>query len=36
MDEFISKVGGCAEILAVVRSGAMVIARGKQVLGTEI
>ena len=36
MDEFISKVGECAEILAVVRSGAMAIARGKQVLGTEI
>ena len=36
MDEFISKVGDCAEILAVVRSGAMAIARGRQVLGTEI
>ena len=36
MAEFISKVGECAEILAVVRSGAMAIARGKQVLGTEI
>jgi len=36
MDEFISKVGECAEILAVVRSGAMAIARGRQVLGTEI
>jgi acetolactate synthase-1/3 small subunit len=36
MDEFISSVGECAEILAVVRSGAMAIARGRQVLGTEI
>ena len=36
MDEFISKVGDCAEILAVVRSGAMAISRGRQVLGTEI
>ena len=36
MDEFISKVGDCAEILAVVRSGAMAIARGRQVLNTEI
>jgi len=32
MDEFISKVGECAEILAVVRSGAMAIARGRKVL----
>jgi len=36
MDEFISKVGECAEILAVVRSGAMAISRGRQVLNTEI
>jgi len=36
MDEFISKVGDCAEILAVVRSGAMAISRGRQVLVTEI
>jgi acetolactate synthase-1/3 small subunit len=33
MDEFISRVGGCSEILAVVRSGAMAIARGHNVLG---
>jgi len=32
MDEFIEKVGGCAEILAVVRSGAMAIARGRKAL----
>jgi len=32
MDEFISRVGNCAEILAVVRSGAMAIARGQKVL----
>lgn len=32
MDEFIFKVGECAEILAVVRSGAMAIARGRKVL----
>lgn len=32
MDEFIAKVGECAEILAVVRSGAMAIARGRKVL----
>ena len=36
MDEFISNVGECAEILAVVRSGAMAIARGRKVLSTEI
>ena len=36
MDDFISKVGECAEILAVVRSGAMAIARGRKVLSTEI
>ena len=36
MDEFIFKVGECAEILAVVRSGAMAIARGGKVLSTEI
>ena len=34
MDDFISQVGGCAEILAVVRSGAMAIARGQKVLKT--
>ena len=32
MEEFISKVGECSEILAVVRSGAMAIARGRKVL----
>ena len=32
MDEFIERVAGMAEILAVVRSGAMAIARGPQVL----
>jgi acetolactate synthase-1/3 small subunit len=36
MDDFISEVGECAEILAVVRSGAMAIAHGKNVLSTEI
>ena len=36
MDDFISKVGECSEILAVVRSGAMAIARGRKVLSTEI
>ena len=36
MDEFISRVGECAEILAVVRSGALAIARGRKVLSTEI
>jgi acetolactate synthase-1/3 small subunit len=35
MDDFISKVGECAEILTVVRSGAMAIARGRNVLTTE-
>jgi acetolactate synthase-1/3 small subunit len=33
VDEFIAAVGACAEILAVVRSGAMAIARGHTVLG---
>ncbi len=32
MDDFISRVGACSEILAVVRSGAMAIARGHNVL----
>ena len=36
MDDFISRVGECSEILAVVRSGAMAIARGRKVLSTEI
>ena len=33
MDEFIGRVGECTEILSVVRSGAMAIARGHNVLG---
>jgi acetolactate synthase-1/3 small subunit len=33
MDDFIARLGGCSEILAVVRSGAMAIARGHNVLG---
>ena len=33
IDDFITRVGDCAEILAVVRSGAMAIARGHNVLG---
>lgn len=32
MDEFIGKVAECSEILAVVRSGAMAIARGRKTL----
>ena len=32
IDEFIDRVGRCAEILAVVRSGAMAIARGPKLL----
>jgi acetolactate synthase-1/3 small subunit len=32
MDRFLERVGACAEILAVVRSGAMAIARGPKVL----
>jgi len=36
MDEFIAKVGECSEILAVVRSGAMAIARGRKVLSWAI
>jgi acetolactate synthase-1/3 small subunit len=32
IDAFITRVGDCAEILAVVRSGAMAIARGHNVL----
>jgi len=34
MDQFITRLGACSEILAVVRSGAMAIARGHNVLGT--
>jgi acetolactate synthase-1/3 small subunit len=33
MDAFIARLGACSEILAVVRSGAMAIARGHNVLG---
>jgi acetolactate synthase-1/3 small subunit len=36
MDHFIAQVGACADILAVVRSGAMAIARGEKVLSAEI
>lgn len=36
MDAFIFRVGECAEILAVVRSGAMAISRGGKVLSTAI
>jgi len=32
MDQFIDRVSACAEILAVVRSGAMAIARGPKLL----
>jgi acetolactate synthase-1/3 small subunit len=32
MDEFIERIDTCAEIIAVVRSGAMAIARGRKVL----
>jgi len=32
MDDFIARVGSCADILAVVRSGAMAIAHGEKVL----
>jgi acetolactate synthase-1/3 small subunit len=32
VDNFIKRIGACAEILAVVRSGAMAIARGEKVL----
>jgi acetolactate synthase-1/3 small subunit len=35
MDDFITSVGGCSDILAVVRSGAMAIARGQKVLSAE-
>jgi acetolactate synthase-1/3 small subunit len=34
LDHFIARVGDCSEILTVVRSGAMAIARGHTVLGT--
>jgi acetolactate synthase-1/3 small subunit len=34
MDHFITRLGSCSEILAVVRSGAMAIARGHNVLGS--
>ena len=33
--DFIARVGDCSEILAVVRSGAMAIARGHNVLSSE-
>lgn len=35
MDEFISQVGAAVDILAVVRSGAMAIARGKKLLDVD-
>jgi acetolactate synthase-1/3 small subunit len=33
VDDFIDRIASCAKILAVVRSGAMAIARGQKVLG---
>ena len=36
MDEFISKVGECSEIIAVLRSGAMAISRGRKILSSTI
>lgn len=36
MDDFISSVDECADILAVVRSGAMAIGRGQNSLSTDI
>ncbi len=36
MDTFITRVSECSEILAVVRSGAMAIARGHNILGANI
>jgi acetolactate synthase-1/3 small subunit len=35
LDDFIDKVGSCADILAVVRSGAMAIAHGRNLLSFE-
>ena len=35
MDDFISSVSDCADILAVVRSGAMAIARGQNILSAD-
>jgi acetolactate synthase-1/3 small subunit len=35
IDDFIDRVGRCTDIQAVVRSGAMAIARGHKVLGAE-
>ena len=35
MDDFITRVGDCSDILAVVRSGAMAIARGQKVLRSD-
>jgi acetolactate synthase-1/3 small subunit len=35
MDDFISQVSECAEILTVVRSGAMAIGRGQEILSAE-
>ena len=36
MDDFIARVGESADILAVVRSGAMAIARGQNVLSVDV
>jgi acetolactate synthase-1/3 small subunit len=36
METFITRVGECSEILAVVRSGAMAIARGHNILSSNI
>ena len=36
MDTFIARVGECSEILAVVRSGAMAIARGHNILSSNL
>ena len=36
IDHFIARVGDCADILAVVRSGAMAVAHGQNVLSAKI
>ncbi|MFT4591794.1 MAG: acetolactate synthase small subunit, partial [Gammaproteobacteria bacterium] len=36
IDEFVERTGKAAELLTVVRSGAMAIARGEQILSAAI
>ena len=35
LDEFVKRMDSCSELIAVVRSGAMAVARGESLLGAQ-